>query len=230
VAPFLAEHVPVCIGGCVFQDGGVTLHTPSFQVIGIPACSRYDFGYCGNDFGAIAQLSETAMKGIETCVRTAGVWLHAKGYVGAFGVDAIVRDDEVVFVEINPRFLGSSRVSAELDAAMDLPDVYFDHLMACLGLPSYASPPLAEQAAIQPARSQLLCLNLRQETLMLRESGMDLPAGFSAELVPKSTIRVGPEYLLFRLRANDSVTKDGKSVSEAAANAIEAGLAAFTSA
>ena len=227
VAPYLSEYVPVCIGACVFADGGITLHTPSFQIIGIAACSRYDFGYCGNDFGAVKQLSRTAMERLEACVRTVGQWLHSKEFIGVFGVDAIVRDDEVVFVEINPRFLGSSRISAQVDAEMDLSDVYLDHLMACLGMPSHTSPSLADQAAMQPARSQLICHNLRPEVQTLHQGGMDLPVGFTAELVPDPSIRVGAGDLLFTLRAKESVTRDGKSIGEAAAAAIEAGLSAF---
>ena len=227
VAPYLDEHVPLCIGACVFPDGGITLHPPSFQLVGIKACSRYDFGYCGNDFGAVKGLDDQALETVERCVRAAGDWLHGQGFVGAFGVDVLVRDDEAVFVEINPRFQGSSSMSAELDEVMDRPDVYMDHLMACLGLPSYASPPLAEQARSQASRSQLHCLNLREGAVGLRADGMDLPEGVSATLLPKPGIRVGAGSLLFTLQVEGSVTENGKNIGPAAAAAVRAGLAAF---
>jgi hypothetical protein len=226
-APYLEGYLPVCVGACVFGDGGVTVHTPSLQLVGIPECTSLDFGFCGNDFGAAAGLDRRALDRLETCTRAAGEWLHTRGFLGAFGVDALVRGDEVVFVEINARFLGSSCLSAEAGARMDHPDVYLDHLMACLELPSHPSAPLAVQAACQAPLSHVLCTNRASEPLMSPAEAIALPSGFTATRVPAPSVRVAPDSLLLAVRAEKSVTRDGFSLSTEAATAVASALAGF---
>ena len=87
---YLDPHIPLNINACVFQDGTVTLHGPSVQLIGIPDLTRRTFGYCGNDFGAIRHLDPRFVKEFEKMVLKVGGWLWSQGYLGAFGVDALV--------------------------------------------------------------------------------------------------------------------------------------------
>ena len=94
-APYFAEGVPLNAGACVFADGSVTLHAPSIQLIGIPACTNRVLGYCGNDFASIGQLETSVLDGYEEMTVRAGAWLHSKGYVGSFGVDALVVGSDV---------------------------------------------------------------------------------------------------------------------------------------
>ena len=104
-APFLNPSIPLNVNACVFPGGEVSLHAPSLQLIGIPGCTNRRFGYCGNDFATAAELDRT-LDDLEHIVVTSGRWMGRQGYLGAFGVDAIVHEDKVYLVEVNPRFQG----------------------------------------------------------------------------------------------------------------------------
>ena len=87
VSRYLADSVPVNIGACVFPGGTVVLHPASVQLIGIPECTNRRFGYCGNDFGAFAELDPSIVQDVDRTTRLVGAWLASVGYLGAFGVD-----------------------------------------------------------------------------------------------------------------------------------------------
>jgi hypothetical protein len=157
VSPELTDAVPVNVGGCVFADGTVRLHPPSVQLIGVPALTHRPFGYCGNDFDAIRRLSEGALAALDAMTREVGAWLHEERYLGAFGLDALVRGDEVTFLEVNPRFQGSTALGADLALELGEPSLYLDALAAHLGLVSGgAGRHLGWWAEHQDARSHLV--------------------------------------------------------------------------
>jgi hypothetical protein len=221
VAPYLIEHLPVSIHGCVFRDGGVTLHTPSVQLIGLANCTRFPFGFCGNDFGRAKQLSPVAVRHLEDTTRAVGRWLHTLGYRGIFGIDAMAHEEEVLFMEINPRFLGSSRLSAKLDAENGLSDIFLDHLMAWLGLDSYEQPPLDELLSIQRERAHLLCYNTDQATRHSPGPTALQMDGSSIFLEPDRGIEVEPDALMFNLEFASLITSTGKDLLPAATAAMD---------
>ncbi len=220
VAPYYADHIPLNVGGCVFPDGGITLHTPSLQLIGIDDCTDFDFGFCGNDFAAAQRLDRSVIEALEQCALSVGKWLHARGYVGAFGIDAMLVGEELLFAEVNPRFQASSRVSARLDVAADVPDIYLDHLMAWLGLPSYRSSPMVEQVATQAEKAQVLCCNLGESALVLTEAPSPV-TGMRLGLLPRGDIAVVPDATMFSLEVDGEVTGDGRSLFPAIAEQVE---------
>ncbi len=211
VSPYLAGHIPVNVAACVFQDGGVTLHTPSIQLVGIPGLTPFDLGYCGNDFAAVKCLSGAALENLEGATRKVGRWMHSRGFVGAFGLDALVDGDDVLFVEINPRFQGSTRVSAELDAAVDAPDIMLDHVLASLGGASYETPPLTELVTRQSDRAFIVCYNLTGQPVYLGDPLPESP-GVRASLLSAAGIAVRHNSKLFDLEFDASVTVDGRSL------------------
>ena len=93
-------------------------------MIGIPGSTLNTFGYCGNDFTRIRELDVTVLQALQEMTIRAGRWLSSMGYVGAFGVDALLHEGEVFLTEVNPRYQGSSLLSSHLDAALDRPDVF----------------------------------------------------------------------------------------------------------
>ncbi|HEY6103679.1 MAG TPA: ATP-grasp domain-containing protein, partial [bacterium] len=126
VAPFLEPSVPLNVNACVFPDGTVSLHSPSLQLIGIPGAGS-PFTYCGNDFAQVRELDEAILDTLQEMATRVGRWLCSMGYAGAFGVDALLYQGAVYLTEVNPRFQGSSLVSASLDAELDRPDMYLTH-------------------------------------------------------------------------------------------------------
>ena len=69
----------------------------------------------------------------EIIVRAVGSWLSKWGYLGVFGVDLLIHDGIVYFVELNARFQGSSVLADQLDQQMGRPGVFAMHLAAFLG-------------------------------------------------------------------------------------------------
>lgn len=211
VAP-LVEGTPVNFSGCVFGDGSVRLHPASVQLIGIPSCTTQRFGYCGNDFGALAGLvGEEQLGQIDLMGREIGAWLYEERYLGAFGVDAIVSGDTVLFTELNPRFQGSSALSAAVARELGAPDLYLDHLAASLGL---AAPSgglsIPEWTARQPALSRVVVHNTAPQSV-IREGAAALPRTHSDVDVSQLAegLPVEPGGALFGLTMPRPVTGTG---------------------
>ncbi len=224
MGPFLEDHVPLNVAGCVFPDGAVTLHCPSMQLVGLPHSARSRFGFCGSDFSAIKEVDGALIERLETYARTVGQWLHSERYVGAFGVDAMVYDGQLFFTELNPRFQGSTRLLNGINAELDTADIVQDHLMAWLGIESHASPPLAELVAAQPDRAQVLVFNTHDRRARVTLQDRMLPKGVYAELAPGDSVLVDPAEIACSLVFNRQVTIDGRSIDGEATAVVELAL------
>jgi hypothetical protein len=227
VGPYLEEFYTVGVGACVFPDGGITQHLPLAVLSGHPLFGPFDFSWGGNDFGVAAKLSPDALETVEAAVQSVGTWLHGQGYVGIFGFQAMVNEEECYYLEINARFGGKSRVSVELDDALDQPNVLLDHLMAWLGIESYKTRPLAEQAAIQRPYSHILCRNRTGKRVRLKTGGMRLPESFFADLLPREGMWVDPDAILCAVRSPESVMTAPWTLNGSAIRAVEAAIACF---
>lgn len=211
-APFLDPNIPLNIGACVFADGSVTLHSPSLQLIGLDCCTARQFGYCGNDWARVRDLDGDVLDSLEEMALSSGHWLHSMGYVGAFGIDAILHQGQVFLSEINVRFQGSSAVSAELDCQMDIPDIYSDHMAAFLNL---SAPPLIHVRDLvreQPATSQVICYNRNSTEVVRGTNQLDCRTSYLLDLLPSPGIRVAQEGILFKVVVNGPVTNDGHTL------------------
>jgi len=207
-APFLAPSLPLNVNACVFPGGQVTLHAPSVQLIGIPLCTTRRFGYCGNDFAKVAELDPPLLAEIETITVVTGRWLAQQGYLGAFGIDAIVHDGTIYLVEVNPRFQGSSVHAAQLGRELERPDLFLDHIAAFLGLPPPDPMPLADIARRQPPAAHVVVHNNTGRRLSYKP-----PATRSdelrANLLPRVDIKVDPDATFFDALFPRAVTGDG---------------------
>ncbi len=134
ISKYLEPSYSVSVNAVVFPSGKITLHSPSIQILGKKECTDYDFGFCGNDFGAMSSVSERVKKECNEISEKTGKWLHLHGYLGAFGIDILVYEDKCYLAEINPRFLGSSQVGAQIDVDNDRSDIYLNHLAAFMNI------------------------------------------------------------------------------------------------
>ncbi len=145
VAPFIEDGVPVNVGAVVWRDG-VTLHPASVQLIGIPCLTQRPFGYCGNDFGAVAWLDSAKFAAMEDAVTRIGRWMGARGYRGAFGVDFLVTEEgPPLFTEVNPRFQGSTHASCQISVERGESCLMLEHLAALLGMRAPSTVSLMDQ-------------------------------------------------------------------------------------
>lgn len=213
-APFL-EGVPINVNAVVFGDGSVTRHGASVQLIGIPQCTHRRFGYCGNDFGAAAEFEPRQLADLDTMVERVGEWLAGRGYRGAFGIDAILAENGVHLVELNPRFQGSSRLSAKLDEDAERADMFLSHLGAYLNLEPPDGLTLAELAP--RARGAHVVVHATGDRLARRD---ELPPP-EADLLPEPGVLVVDGAMTANLVFRELVSVDGTSLSPGALRAIE---------
>ena len=208
---YLPSAVPLNVSGCIFPRGALTLHAPSIQLIGLPLSTTRPFGYCGNDFAAARELETEALDQLEEVATTTARWLTNQGYLGAFGIDALLHEGQVLLVEINPRFQGSSVLAAQLAREMERPDIFLDHIAAFLGLPAPPPIPLRDLAREQAHAAHVLCYNRSPNPVRVRPVSVDAleaPCG----LIPRDTVAIQPEGILFSAHFGSSVTENGMSL------------------
>ena len=226
VSPFLEPSVPLNVSGCVFPSGRVTVRSPSLQLIGLPSCTTRRFGYCGNDFAAVhGVLGDDGLDELEGIASRTGTWLWQCGYVGAFGLDALLWNGRIYLTEVNPRFQGCSAAAAEVMAEVEGVDIYLDHLAAMLGIqapPDQA--PLRDQGRLQAMRerrlAQVVCYNTGATQRLRR--GVVVPDLDYGELkgTPDEDVLVEPEAMLFKLFVYDTVTATGGDLPQWLSNDI----------
>lgn len=95
------------INACVTRYGVVS-SAPFYQLTGLPECTVYPLGACGNDWG-IDRLEDGVLAQVYDATERTGRYLSEHGYRGIFGLDFVVgRDDRRVYVvECNPRLVAS---------------------------------------------------------------------------------------------------------------------------
>jgi hypothetical protein len=211
IAPYMFPNIPLNVTACAFADGSVTLHTPSIQLIGIDGLTNRYFGYCGNDFVTIRDLDAFILDKLENKAKSAGKWLASMGYRGAFGVDAIFYNGDVYLTEINPRFQGSSELSAWVDKTAGNSDVFLEHIAAHLGMRESTTLSLKDQAKEQPKASQVVMHNCN--SIPLHYNGKITPK-LNYSMIPDSFVEISPDAVTCKLVFEDTVTKDGNSINQ----------------
>lgn len=214
IAPYLVPNIPLNVNAVVFQDGSVSLHSPSLQLIGIPGLTNRFFGYCGNDFAQIRNLDAEILDSLEDITLKVGKWLASMGYIGAFGIDALLylREGKVYLTEINPRFQGSSHLSSLIDIDLDRSDMFLEHMAAFWGLSPPVPTHLRDLAKQQREVSQVICHNCNP--FPVRRNSWQVPEAEDIEcmLLPAKDIIVDPQAILFRAVIEGSVTENGGSL------------------
>ncbi len=105
VTKYCENNIPVNIHILISQND-ITLLPPSIQNIEL---SFNKLMYKGCDFIAYKECVNTKMDSkLKEYAYTIGKLMQEKGYRGILGVDSIIYDNEVYFMEINPRFQNSS--------------------------------------------------------------------------------------------------------------------------
>lgn len=97
------------------------LFKPSIQIIE-PNTSEYIFR--GSDFIEAQKINSQIITQMENCSKKIGRKLSAMGYKGICGIDYIVQKENLYFIEINPRFQGSSFLINRCLNEHNLPSMY----------------------------------------------------------------------------------------------------------
>ena len=213
-SPYLYPNIPLNVNACVFQDGSISLHSPSLQLIGLQGFTHRTFGYCGNDFAQVRELEAKTLDQLEALVVKAGKWLASMGYLGVFGVDALLYEGEVYLAEINPRFQGSSHLSSQLDVDLDRPDMFLEHIAAFLGLPPAPPVRLRDLAREQRKVAQVICHNCSPHPVRKNPRRAPETGDVTCMLLSKEHTVVDQEAILLRAVVENAVTEDGGSLRE----------------
>jgi hypothetical protein len=130
--------VPSLNGHCVVLKtrGGLRsiAACPSVQIVGAHGCTSRAEVYCGNDFSAAASMPKSIREEICKIMENIGLYMGTKGFLGLFGMDFLLNGDEVLALEINPRFQGSTMLLSLLQVDRDEIPLAALHVMQFMGL------------------------------------------------------------------------------------------------
>jgi len=130
--------VPSLNGHCVVLKTRKGLQSiaacPSVQIVGTYGCTNRAEIYCGNDFSAAGRVPKSIREEICTIMEKIGLFMGAKGFLGLFGMDFLLYGDEVLALEINPRFQGSTMLLSLLQVDRGEVPLAALHVMQFMGL------------------------------------------------------------------------------------------------
>lgn len=104
VTPYIQDNVSVNIHLVIYKDNFCIL-PPSVQIIDI---ENNSFTYNGADFIAFNQIETSLKQKVIEQAEVIGKQLKAFNYLGVCGIDFIVTENDVYFMEINSRFQSST--------------------------------------------------------------------------------------------------------------------------
>jgi predicted ATP-grasp superfamily ATP-dependent carboligase len=122
--------IPPGVHGADARDGEVLVGMVARQLTGIPGMTPTDFGSCGNDWTMPPARAEVAAA--RSLTGRIGEVLAARGFAGAFGIDAVlpVGGGVPVLIEVNPRWTASLALQVELQGRRNIPTLLDAHLAA----------------------------------------------------------------------------------------------------
>jgi hypothetical protein len=130
--------VPSLNGHCVVLKTRKGLRSiaacPSVQIVGTYGCTRRAEIYCGNDFSAAGSVPKSIREEVCNIMEKIGLFMGAKGFLGLFGMDFLLNGDEVLALEINPRFQGSTMLLSLLQVDRGEIPLAALHVMQFMGI------------------------------------------------------------------------------------------------
>lgn len=112
---------------------GTEIHLawPSIQLVGLEACGGEGaFLYCGNDFAATSLLPHKVIEEVLELSRSIAMGLGSLSFRGLFGLDVLWNGRQVLALEINPRFQGSTALLTALELQAGVEPTVAKHLKA----------------------------------------------------------------------------------------------------
>lgn len=106
ISPYKENAIPVNVHGIAYQDG-FQLYPASIQLI---QQKQDQLLYEGGDFLAPQMLPSRIRDRLYSTAERISERLVSVGYLGVYGIDLIVTENNIYFMEINPRFQASTPV------------------------------------------------------------------------------------------------------------------------
>ncbi|MEQ8789713.1 MAG: ATP-grasp domain-containing protein [Pirellulaceae bacterium] len=185
------------------------------QLIGCDWCGASGFQYAGS-LGPLA-LDEPQDAELQ---RLGDRLAENFGLVGLFGVDLLLRDDELAVLEVNPRYTASVEV---LERALDISTIPW-HLAACRGgglplRPTCESPAIVGKAILFALRP--LTVRPKESQRWLAERAHSSPAPIADIPVAGTRLEVGqPVFTIFAQANNFTEVKQQLQANAAQRHAV----------
>lgn len=126
VSPYIKDAYSINIHLCISDN--CTIQFPfSLQITKLV---NHKILFCGSDYMAATNISVEIKNNIQSNVEKICAMLKLLGYKGVLGIDLMVTSQHIYFIEINPRFQGSSMPLSKSLTNNKLPSLYELHLAA----------------------------------------------------------------------------------------------------
>jgi len=86
----------------------------SYQITGVEECTSIKGATVGNDWAKKSSLTEAAIDKIEEMGKQVGKVMFKSGFKGLFGIDVIVKDNDVYMIEVNARQPASTSMHTKM--------------------------------------------------------------------------------------------------------------------
>lgn len=195
------------LNALVTKSGDIYTGSISLQLTGLPEATNNPAATVGNDFGAARELPQDQVDAIRDITKNTGHAMARDGYVGLFGIDVIVAEAGVFFVEVNTHQPASISFEAVLHRSINTTPLMLIFIRDMMGeerLPASLPRGKADLPPIifpYPA-SQIIYRNKQKESIS--RSLISLPP--SDNILPARTNIVKPEEELFRIQSYSSTS------------------------
>lgn len=126
VSPYIEKSYSVNIHVCITAE-----HIICFPFsLQITKLFKNKLLFCGSDYIAASNIAPEIQMQLRRKVTKIGEMLRLFGYTGILGIDLLITQSSIYFVEINPRFQGSSFALCKSLLENGLPSLYEIHLNA----------------------------------------------------------------------------------------------------
>lgn len=161
IAEFI-EGEAYTLNGCVTEQG-IFLGGLSYQVTGVSELTTMRGATVGNDLSYRNGMTEDMVREIDAQVTKIGQIMYEQGYQGLFGVDLIIREGDLFFIEINARQPASIPMYTKLQLMEKQIPLSLIHLLEFLDVNYSLDPAEYNQEALAPIDAAQVFLRADQE-------------------------------------------------------------------
>ena len=123
---------PYTLNACVTKKG-VLISRPFYQITGRLKFTRSVGGTCGNDFSR-EDLGNNTLSQIYSSTQKIGEYMGEKGFKGIFGLDFIVDNNQIYFIENNARLVASIPLFTRMQLEKNEAPLLLSHILELLDI------------------------------------------------------------------------------------------------
>ena len=135
---YLENSIPLNQIGFILNNGTIIKYKPSIQIIK-PIHGNNKMEYAGCDFSSDRYLSNSyeTFANLTELTHCVGKILFEMGYRGTFGCDYLAIDEDIHFIELNPRYQASTLIP---NLHLGNHEILAPHILHILGFVNFSTP------------------------------------------------------------------------------------------